>query len=292
MAGNMKLRALLLAGLCAAAGPAHAGLFDDEGARQQILELEGRISDLEAAGKQQAEAGKQLLEADKQQTRSVLDLQSQIEAQNKELRNLRGQNEELVHDLRDAEKRQRDFYIDLDTRVRHFESIESAAPVTASTAAPSPAAPSTPPAAAAPALPPQHEKAANAEAVDSLVVENRAYETAYSMLKSGKHLNALSSFQDFLKRYPESVHVPNVHYGMGSAYSALKDYKSALSSYQLLASKYAYSPKLPDALLGIADCQAELKEVNAAEKTLRQIIAKYPGSETATEAKKRLATLK
>jgi tol-pal system protein YbgF len=289
MAGNMKLRALLLAGLCVAVSPVHAGLFDDEGARQQILELEGRISDLEAAGKQQAEAGKQLLEADKQQTRSVLDLQSQIEAQNRELRNLRGQNEELVHNLRDAEKRQRDFYIDLDARVRHFESIESAVPPAT---APAAATASTPPAAAAPVLPPQHEKATNAEAVDSLAVENRAYEAAYGMFKSGKHLNALGSFQDFLKKYPESVHVPNVHYGMGSAYSALKDCKNALASYQLLASKYAYSPKLPDTLLGIAGCQAELKDVNAAEKTLRQIIAKYPGSETAAEAKKRLATLK
>ena len=44
-------------------------------------------------------------------------------------------------------------------------------------------------------------------------------------------------------------------------------------------------------MLGIADCQQELKNIAAAKKVLKQLIAKYPGSEAASEAKKRLATL-
>ena len=267
----MKLHALLLAGLCVA-GQAHASLFSDDEAREQIQQVEARVSKLEGTSKQQADINKQQGEISKQQTRSLLDLQTQIETQNTELRRLRGQNEDLVHGLQDAEKRQKDFYIDLDTRVRHFESVEAAA-------------------AAAPPPPPP-DKAADAAEADNPVVENRAYEAAYKLFKAGNHQKAIEAFQEFLKKFPESVHIPNVHYEMGSAFFALKDYKNALTSYQLLMSKYSFSQKTPDAMLSVAECQQELHDAVSAKKTLRQIIAKYPGSEIAGEAKKRLATLK
>ncbi|MDE2309805.1 MAG: tol-pal system protein YbgF, partial [Betaproteobacteria bacterium] len=161
----MKLRALLLAGLCVAGGQARAGLFSDDEAREQIRQVESRVSKLEEADKQLEDANKQQSEANKQQTRSMLDLQTQIEAQNAELRSLRGQNEELLHNLQDAEKRQKDFYIDLDTRLRHFESAEAAT------------------LAAPPALSP--DKAADAAEADNPAVENRTYEAAYKLFKAG-----------------------------------------------------------------------------------------------------------
>lgn len=269
----MELRFLLLAGLCLAAGQAHAGLFSDDEARSQILQIQERVSKQEETVKQQAETIgrqaetiRQLTETGQQQTRSMLDLQAQIEAQNAELRNLRGKNEELVHGLQDAEKRQKDFYIDLDTRIRHFESAEAAK---------------------AEAAPPDA-----AVAPDDPAVENRAYEAAYGLFKAGDHQKAASTFQEFLKKFPESVYAPKASYELGSAYFALKDYRNALASYQLLAGKYSYSPKAQDAMLGVADCQQELNDTAAARKTLKQIIAKYPGSETADKAKERLAALK
>lgn len=273
----MGLRFLLLAGLCLAAGQAHAGLFDDEEARRQVQQVQERVSRLEETGRQQAEligqqaeTIRQLTETGQQQTRSMLDLQAQIEAQNAELRNLRGKNEELVHGLQDAEKRQKDFYIDLDTRIRHFESIEAA-----SAAAPPP------------------DKAADAAvAADDPATENRAYEAAYGFFKAGDHQKAASAFQEFLKKFPESVYAPKASYELGGAYFAIKDYRSALASYQLLAGKYSFSLKAQDAMLGVADCQQELNDTAAARKTLKQIIAKYPGSETADKAKERLAALK
>ena len=276
----MQLRALLLAGLYVVDSQAHAGLFTDDEARSQIQQLEARISKLEEISKQQSETNKQQIEtnkqqteAGKQQTRSMLDMQSQIEAQNTELRRLRGQNEELVHNLQDAEKRQKDFYIDLDNRIRHFEAVEAAK-------------------AAEPPAPPPVKVTEPPVVADEVAVENRAYEAAHGLFKAGSHQKAITAFQEFLKKFPESVYVPNANYEMGSAYFALKDYKNALTSYQILVSMYSFSPKAPDAMLGIADCQRELKDVASAKKTLKQIIAKYPGSEIADEARKRLATLK
>src|SRR5574340_325010 len=108
----LKQRALLSLALCCAS-PAQAGLFSDDDARKQIQQLEARTLKLEAAAEQQ--------------TKSLLDLLGQIEALNEEIRKLRGQNEELVHGLQDAEKREKDFYVDLDTRLRRFEPTDSTA---------------------------------------------------------------------------------------------------------------------------------------------------------------------
>jgi tol-pal system protein YbgF len=257
----MKLRALWLAGCClAVASSASAGLLSDDEARKQIQQLEARIS---------------------AQASAMSDLQTQVDTLNADLRKLRGQDEELAHDLQDAEKRQKDFYIDLDTRLRRFEAVDNAAPAAQVQPASQPAA--APTAAQAAALQP---------AADDPAVEDRAYEAGYAFFRANSYQNAVNAFQEFLKKFPNSVFVPNVHFWMGESYFALKDYKSALTSYLQLADKYAYSPKAPDAMLSAAGCQQELKSIGGAKKTLKQLIAKYPDSEAAGKAKKLLKTLK
>lgn len=258
----LKHRTLLLLGLCLSI-PAQAGLLEDDEARRQIQQLETRVLKME--------------EAAKQQTRSMLDLQGQIEALNTTIRNLRGQNEETVHGLQDAEKRQKDFYVDLDTRMRHFESAEEAAKEAAKEAATATAKTPVPPVSVDPFDP---------------VTENRAIEAAYGLFKAGSHADAVRSFQEFLKKYPDSVHVPNANYWLGNAQFALKDYRGALDTYQGLLNDFPETPKAADVLYGIAGCEQGLKRPVTARKTLKQLIAKYPASEAAAKAKKLLAASK
>jgi len=256
---------LLLFGLYLVSSPASAGLFADEDARKQVQQLEARILKLEDALAKSEEDGRIRL-------RSLLELQMQLEAQAAELRKLRGQNEELVHNLQDAEKRQKDYYIDLDARVRRFESADAAVP---------------PPKVAT-------SKPVNAtkNAAENPVGENRSFEAAYGFYKSENYQNAAIAFRDFLRQFPQSVHEANVHYWMGNAYFLTKDYANSLDSYQVLATKYEDHPRVPEAMLNIAECQLELKNKNAAKKTLKQLITQFPGSDAADKAKKRLATIK
>lgn len=209
-----------------------------------------------------------LEDAVKQQTKSNMDLQGQIESLSAELRKLRGQNEETAHGLQNAEKREKDFYVDLDTRLRHLETTDNA-PQTGSAAA------------AAPPVDP-----------DDPSLENRAFETAYGLFKGESHANAVKAFQEFIKKYPESVHVPNANYWMGKAQIALKDYKGALANYQEWFKVMSGTSKAPEVLLNIAVCQKELKLTVAAKKTLKQLITQYPTSEAAAKAKKLLAATK
>jgi tol-pal system protein YbgF len=256
------LRLWLCAGLCAVTAQATAGLFSDDEARQKIEKLEARISSLE--------------ESYKQQTSSMLDLLSQVENLNQELRKLRGQNEELVHNLQDAEKRQKDFYVDLDARVRRFET-------TAENVAAQPAAA---------AQAPQAAPAATPKVEDGQAQETAAYDEAFGFYKTANYEKALVAFRDFLKKYPDSGKAPNAHYLMGNAYFALEDFKRSIASYQVVVSKYESNAKVPDAWLNIAGCQQKLEDAAAARKTLKQLIAKYPDSQAAGKAKKRLAALK
>lgn len=130
----MKFPVVLFAGWSAfAVCGANAALLSDDEAHNQIRQLLGRVAILEGTGKQQTEMIrqqtemiKQLTGTRKQQVGQIYELQKQIEAQTMELRRLRGQNEELTHALQGAEKRQKDMYIDLDSRLRHFEKSEAA----------------------------------------------------------------------------------------------------------------------------------------------------------------------
>ena len=256
----LKRCALILLASCFAV-PAQALFYTDDDARklqqleERTLQLEGRVLKLE--------------DAVKQQTRLMLDLQGQIEALSSEIRKLRGQNEELAHGLQDAEKREKDFYVDLDTRLRRFESIDSAA----QTGDNSPAS------------------AVPADRNDP-TLENRAFEISYGLLKGGSYANAVKAFQEFLKKYPDSVHVANANYWLGNAQFALKDYKGALSTYQGLLKVFPSTTKAADVLFNIAGCQQELKLAAAAQKTLKQLATKYPNSEAAAKAKKLPATSK
>ena len=261
-----RLRLWLFAGLCLATAHASAGLFSDDEARKQIELLEARLARLE--------------DGYKQQTSSMLDLLSQVETLSQELRKLRGQNEELVHNLQDAEKRQKDFYVDLDARVRRFETTEAAAQPAA------PQAVTAPPAAAAPV------SVAKVVVEEGRSDENAAYEEAYGFYKVANYEKALVAFRDFLKKYPESSKAPNAHYLMGNAYFALDDYKRSIASYQVVVSKFESHAKVADAWLNIAGCQQKLNDLPAARKTLKMLIAKYPDSSVAGKAKKRLAALK
>ena len=266
----LKLCALVLVVWCIST-PAQAGLFADDDARTRIQQLEARVQQLEARVLK-------LEESLSRQTKSMLDLQGQIDALNSDIRKLRGQNEELAHGLQDAEKRSKDFYVDLDSRLRHFESAEESAKETAEKAAKESAAAN----AGSPAVPISGDPAA----------ENRALESAYALYKGGSNANAAKAFQDFLNKYPDSIHVPNAKFWLADSLYKLKNYKDALDIYQDLLKTFPGTPKAPDVMFNIASCQRQLKLILGSKKTLKQLVAKYPGSEAAAKAKKLLATNK
>ncbi|QKJ66210.1 tol-pal system protein YbgF [Deefgea piscis] len=107
-------KSLIALALLAWSAHSQAGLFDDNVARQQVIDLTNKVQTLQ----QQNQMRIDQLEAGNKQ---ILNLVRQIELQKDELAKLNGQNEVLQFNLNEAIQRQKDLYIDLDNRLRAIE---------------------------------------------------------------------------------------------------------------------------------------------------------------------------
>lgn len=277
----MRTAAAALA-LCAglfAAGPASAGLFDDEIARKQIAEQQKRVDELRQQNDGMAGRLAKLEEDAKAQP--VLALVAEIEKLREEIRNLRGQVETLGNNIEGVAKRQRDMYVDLDQRLRRFEQPGAAIAPTPGAAAP---------AAGAAAVAEAPKPASTAAGIS--VEENETYERAQGQRRIGNYQGAITAFQAFIAKYPKSTLAPRAQYWIGDSHFNLRDFKNAIASQQKLVAAYPDSSSVPDALLNMASAQLEAGDNPAARKTMDGLIARYPSSEAAEKARRRVANLR
>ena len=254
--------------------PAAAQLFGgDDTARKQIAHETKRIDALVHQNEAMAARLAAMEETLKSLSSSnpALELAQQIERLRQEISQLRGQVEVVGHETQAAAKRQKDMYLDIDSRLKRLE--QGPAP-----AAGKPGASSTAPgAAAAPA------------ASDA---ETRAYEAAQNHRRVGNYPAAIAAFQAFIAQYPKSPLAHRAQYWIGDSQYNLREFKNAITSQQKLIASYSDSASVPDALLNIASCQLELGDSAAARRTLDGLVTRYPSSEAADKGRRRLATLK
>nr|WP_230427524.1 tol-pal system protein YbgF [Collimonas humicola] len=226
---------------------ARAGLFDDDEARRAILDIRAKIDAVNA--RVDAKADKT----------SSLSLSDQNERLNQELAKLRGQIEVLTNELANTQQRQKDFYVDLDTRLRKLE--------------------------------PQ-KVSVDGQEVNIGANDQKTYDAALATFKSGDYKGAAAAFSSFVRSSPDSGLAPSAQYWLGNAYYALRDYKNAIAAQQVVVTKYADNPKAADALLNISSSYTELKNKPQAKRALEQLLSQYPNTPAAQTAKERLATLK
>jgi tol-pal system protein YbgF len=197
---------------------------------------------------------------------AILDLAGQLDQLRSDLARLRGQVEVLTNQIETAEKRQKDLYLDIDTRLRKLEQAreQAAASATQPTTGEAPATPA----------------------------ETKAYEAALNQFKLGNYPLSISAFEGFLVTYPSSSLAPSAQYWIGNAYYAQRDYKKAIASQEKLLSAWPDSSKAPDGMLNIASSQEAGGDRRGARKTLEDLLAKYPASPAAASAKQRLQGLR
>ena len=292
------LMSLVLAAGCAlAASPARAALFGEDvdvTARKQIAEQQRRFDTLSAQHADVAAKLGKLEEAVKQQAQNqpVLELANQMQVMREELRSMRGQLEVLSNSIEANAKRQRDMYVDLDTRLRRFEQSAPAAPAGAQGGAPAGAAPALAPGPAPGAAGPQSAPAPTAATGAAAADEQRVYEAAQQQRRVGNYPAAIASFQSFVQQFGRSPLAHRAQYWIGDSYYNLRDFKSAIANQQKLISSYPESASVPDALLNMASSYLELGDQASAKKTMDNLVARYPSSEAAEKAKRRLASLR
>ncbi len=241
------IAATLLVAVSSFSLPAHAGMFDDDEARKAILDIRTKIESLRRDIDSKADKN------------SLLDVASQNESLRQEVAKLRGQVEVLTNDLSNSQQRQKDFYVDLDARLRKLE--------------------------------PQ-KLTVDGKETEVEPNEQKSYDSALATYKSGDYKNAGAALSDFVRRYPQSGFAASAQYLLGTTYYAQRDYRNAIATQMMVVKTHPESPKAADALLNVASCYNELKDSKAAKKTLESLVAQYPDSPAAQTAKERLQSLR
>ena len=290
-----RARAAVLFGVACAitAHAASAAFFEDDEARRRIESTNLRLSQLQRQIEDRLTALEQQMKG-----QGLADLANQIQLLQSDVAKLRGQIEVVTYELEQAQKRQRDLYVDLDTRLRKIESAAAAQAEAAHAAAqggavgvPPPGAPSEgagpatsppPPPGAVATLPPPVRSPTDG------VAEQRAYDAALDQFKRGDYAGSITAFNAFLKTFPRSPLASSAQYWIGNAQYARRDYRGSIATQRQLLRDYPDSGKAPDALLNIASAQADMGDNAASRRTLEELIAKYPKTDAATRARQRL----
>lgn len=264
-----------------------------------VKELEARITKLE-----------RLLE-----NRTLVEMAMQIEALQRENQQLLGQLEEQAYELENLKKRQRDLYLDIDSRLARLEAARAAAPAAGGAASagsvaagvaggaalaatpsePSPAAAAAPDVAVAAGVP-VSASAESAAAPGAAEVDPQAeradYERAFNLLKEGRYDLAVAAFKTFVQTYPSGKYTDNAQYWLGEANYVQRNFKAALVEFEKVVNNFPDSPKRPDALLKMGYTYQELGDNDKARLALNSVRMNYPDTTAARLASKRLQELK
>lgn len=242
--------------LCASISPVIAGLFDDDEARRAILDLRQKI---ETNRQQQESDHKSLSEENVSIRRSLVDLQNQLNTTRSEVEKLRGQNEQLVREIAESQRKYKDFTQNLQLRISNLEPAK-----------------------------------VSLDGLEFLATadETRDFNEAFSLFRNGDFVASSKLFNEFMVRYPRSGYLPSVLFWHGNAQYANKEYKDALASFRRMLNSASNHNRAPEAMLAVANCQVEMKELKSARKTWETLISTYPESEAAAAARDRLSRFK
>lgn len=243
---------------------------------------------------------------------------SEIMVRNQELQaevqSLRGLVEQQSFEIEGLKKRQRDQYVDLDSRLQRLEGgmtvptrptagtpidngsapeqLDNDDPSTTLSEVESPDPRSESPREPSMAPPLGVDSVGGGVTQVSPPEEKEAYETAFEALKQGRYAEASQLFSAFLQQYPDGELAANATYWLGESYYVTQNYELALETFQSLLSRFPDSRKAPDTLLKVGYCQYELGDASRAAATLNEVVNRYPDTPVARLAQGRLRALR
>jgi tol-pal system protein YbgF len=200
---------------------------------------------------------------------SLLQLSQRIDALEAQLRDMRGNVEELQNSNESLRKQQRDLYADLDRKLSAMQAAAGAGGAASG----------------------DGRSAGGGASVADSGGDQAAYARAFDALKSNDYPSAITRFKEFLRNYPQSNLAGNAAYWLGESYYLTRDLDSAAASFRSVGEQYPKSPKVPDALVKLGITQVDQKRLTDARATLTEVVHRYPGTDAAKLAAGRLQNL-
>ena len=227
---------------------------------------------------------------------ALLDLAQRIATLQREVRELRGENERLTYELNSIKTLQREQYMAIERRLQSAGTTPAAGTTgvldtsvlgpTAGTASPLPesqALLTSPP--VEPASAPLSGQVVSQETSGEVAED---YKNAFTLLKGGKYDDSIGAFESFLRKHPNSKYAANAQYWLAEANYVTRRYPQALVEFSRVVSKYPASSKLADARLKLAFTHYELGQFPEARTELTRLRAQFPNSSVASLAQQRL----
>jgi tol-pal system protein YbgF len=197
-----------------------------------------------------------------------MNLPGQITDLQQQLQQLRGELQELTHQMDVASRQQ-----------QHVEALPAVPPM--SQTPPNPAILNA-------AKPPTSEET---PAMTSPQTDATAYQQAFNLLSDKQYEQSAVAFKEYLRRHPDGQFVANAHYWLGDIYFQQKNLTQAELELNLVVAQYAASGKAPDAQFKLAMIHAQQGKTAQARQELRDIMTRYPGSSAAQLASVQLQQL-
>lgn len=217
----------------------------------KLNELEQRMEAMERVVRNQGLAG----------------MTQQVSALERQGDELRGQIEELGHNSTTTAERQRQLYLDLDTRIQELETAMQAR------TAPNVLEGGT--------LAPGQLPVPGGSDRDN-------YQVAFELLKEQRYEDAGMAFEQFLISFPDSELADNAQYWLAESHYVTQKFERALAEFEDVITRFPRSRKVPDALLKMGYCNYELEQWEAARASLERVQDDYPETTAARLAGQRL----
>lgn len=273
-----------------ACNPAASALFSDDEARQALNEQSKQLVKLQ--NEKQALEARVLKLEEALRNQGLLDLLTQVDALNAEISALRGQSEVHGNSIDAAQKRQKDFYVDLDSRLRRLEqqagASGSAPPASAPADAPAGPAPEKD---AAPENPPSGASSSGNGAASNDTRSANAGNSATSPSPSPSSTppspaNSAPAAKSPAKLAAANPGAASEAGAYDAAYNLFKrrDYAGAISGFQNFLQLYPASPLAPNAQYWIGNAQFAQRDFAAAIASQKKLLASYPGSKKGADA--------
>jgi len=115
-------------------------------------------------------------------------------------------------------------------------------------------------------------------------MENVLYGMASSYYNTGQYMEAVDTYTEFIKRYPNAKTIDEVHFRSAAAMQLQEKYPEAIAMYQKLIAGWPRSPFNEDAAYQIAICQMAGENPGEAVTAFESFAEQYPKSDLYPQA--------
>ena len=275
-------------------------LFEDEGARKKLNEIQDQLNALQSSIEFQLnEKFTNFEKSNKIDPKLINSLSERINTLFDDLAKLRGEVEVLTYALQTSEERQKVLYKELNERLQKIEDsalkIENNVNLVES-------APTSQPLTqnnliiqeeeVLPEIAPEPiPQVADLPPLVDKNIEYQEFEDAKKLITATKYKEAFDALDKFVINYPSSELLPEAKYNLGYTQFALRNYKAAINTFNKIVLEYPDNPIAPNSLYQVSNSQIQLTRITKAKQTLRSLIKKYPNADIMPSAKKRLKDL-